>query len=525
MIKYLGHASFYLKFNNISVVVDPWFSKTGAFIGAWAQFPDNSNLDFSWMDDLNYVCITHEHADHFDLDWLSKLNSKTKIIVPEYEDRYLTVMLQQHISNEVIEVPTRTKFELADDFIVTPVIQSVPIWDDSSYIFETPYGTFLDLNDMKPSNDDLEWIKNNFNIDILAVQYSGANWHPIVYNYSDEEKCKISKKKIKLKYDNVIRLFEEFNADFLIPMAGPACFLSDDQFDLNFAEYSIFPSQDHFYHYTQEQGLRDEVVILLPDDEFHILTHNMKNLTAVNLNNQCFTNKKKYLQEYKSKRIDIINNYIDSIEIPDISLLDKIKDYFQPFISKNKFYRDQINGCLLLEIKGPVNENILIDFSSPIDSVSYHQGEKYFCKFEIESRFLNLILEHKLTWEELFLSLRFKAHRWPDEYNESLVVFLRFMRNYSEAAIRQYQRYETSKMLSETFDITYKDAKYKVQRYCPHALGDLSKGEIIDDHVVCPLHGWEFNIKTGQCKNKKKYCIKTENVNEKECNLVDWCKE
>ena len=34
MIKYLGHASFYLKFNNISVVVDPWFSKTGAFIGA-----------------------------------------------------------------------------------------------------------------------------------------------------------------------------------------------------------------------------------------------------------------------------------------------------------------------------------------------------------------------------------------------------------------------------------------------------------------------------------------------------------
>ena len=72
-------------------------------------------------------------------------------------------------------------------------------------------------------------------------------------------------------------------------------------------------------------------------------------------------------------------------------------------------------------------------------------------------------------------------------------------------------------MLSETFDITYKDTEYKVQRYCPHALGDLSKGEIKDGHVVCPLHGWEFNIKTGQCKNKKKYCIKTENVNEKEC--------
>jgi L-ascorbate metabolism protein UlaG (beta-lactamase superfamily) len=31
------------------------------------------------MDDLDYVCITHEHADHFDLDWLSKLNKKLKL--------------------------------------------------------------------------------------------------------------------------------------------------------------------------------------------------------------------------------------------------------------------------------------------------------------------------------------------------------------------------------------------------------------------------------------------------------------
>jgi UDP-MurNAc hydroxylase len=520
MIKFLGHASYYIEYDGVSLVTDPWFSKTGAFLGAWHQFPDNSNINFSWMNDLDYVCITHEHADHFDLDWLSQLNKKTKIIVPKYEDRYLTVMLNKNLPNEVIEVPTRTKYKINEKITICPVIQSVPIWDDCSYIFETPLGTFLNLNDMKPSNDDLNWIKDNFDIDYLAMQYSGANWHPIVYNYTDEQKIKIAKKKIKLKYDNVLRLFESVGAKKLLPMAGPACFLSEDLYHLNFAKYSIFPAQDHFYKYAKLKGYENETIILLPEDELSACNKCLKKLTQKNLLNECFTDKKNYLEQYKNDRIDIINTYLNSIKIPDYELFNLVKERFVPFIRKNKFYRDQIDGKILLHITGPITEYIIIDFTDPINPVKQFNGESHICQFEIESKYLNMILTHELTWEELFLSLRFQAHRWPDEYNEALVVFLRFMRKYSEAAIIQYERYETSKMLSETFDIEHNNKKYTLQRYCPHALGDLSKGEIIDNHVVCPLHGWEFHLDTGQCRNKKKYSIRTEN-NEEECSLVD----
>ena len=508
MIKFLGHASFYLKFENTSVVVDPWFSKTGAFLGSWAQFPDNSKIDFSWKEDLDYVCITHEHEDHFDLEWLSTLNNKVKIIIPKYEDRYLFTILSQNVDNDIIEVPTKTRYKINDSITICPVIQSVPIWDDCSYIFETPMGTFLDMNDMKPANEDLEWIKENFDIDIFAMQYSGANWHPMVYDYPEEEKVEISKKKIKIKYDAVIRLFKEFDAKYLVPNFGPPCFLSDDQFDLNFSDHSIFPTQDHFYEYLKEVNLQDKTAILLPGDEF--TEESFGDVTTQNLQHECFTNKKEYLKRYKEERNKILNGYLENIETPPYKVIDKVKEYFQPFIRKNKFYRDQINGSMLLEIKGAYNEDILVDFSKPINSVKPYEGEKYFCKFEIESKFLNLILDYKITWEELLLSLRFKAHRWPDEYNESLVVFLRFMRNYSEAAIKQYEVYETSKLLNETFSLNYEGEELEVQRYCPHALGDLSKGEVVDGHVICPLHGWEFNLKTGVCKGKSKYCIKVD---------------
>ena len=34
---------------------------------------------------------------------------------------------------------------------------------------------------------------------------------------------------------------------------------------------------------------------------------------------------------------------------------------------------------------------------------------------------------------------------------------------------------------------------------CPHAGGPLGEGILAGDVVECPWHGWEFNVRTGQC--------------------------
>ena len=57
MIKFLGHASIYIKTDTTSLVTDPWFSKNGIFLNSWFQFPDNTDIDLSWKDELDYVCI------------------------------------------------------------------------------------------------------------------------------------------------------------------------------------------------------------------------------------------------------------------------------------------------------------------------------------------------------------------------------------------------------------------------------------------------------------------------------------
>ena len=43
---------------------------------------------------------------------------------------------------------------------------------------------------------------------------------------------------------------------------------------------------------------------------------------------------------------------------------------------------------------------------------------------------------------------------------------------------------------------------YALEDRCPHRGGPLGAGVLEGGHVFCPLHGWEFDLKTGACLNR-----------------------
>jgi NAD(P)H-dependent nitrite reductase small subunit len=43
------------------------------------------------------------------------------------------------------------------------------------------------------------------------------------------------------------------------------------------------------------------------------------------------------------------------------------------------------------------------------------------------------------------------------------------------------------------------DSYFAVHDVCPHAAGSLSEGMVDEDQVICPLHAYGFEIKTGHC--------------------------
>jgi len=42
---------------------------------------------------------------------------------------------------------------------------------------------------------------------------------------------------------------------------------------------------------------------------------------------------------------------------------------------------------------------------------------------------------------------------------------------------------------------------YALDGRCPHRGGPLGEGITENGRVYCPLHGWEFDVKTGACIN------------------------
>jgi nitrite reductase/ring-hydroxylating ferredoxin subunit len=42
---------------------------------------------------------------------------------------------------------------------------------------------------------------------------------------------------------------------------------------------------------------------------------------------------------------------------------------------------------------------------------------------------------------------------------------------------------------------------------CPHQGGSLCEGWVEGDIVICPVHGWEFDMRTGACMTVPGECV------------------
>lgn len=491
-LKYLGHASIYFRTDTTSIVTDPWFSKTGAYESNWFQYPDNTDIDFSWIDTLDYVCISHEHQDHCDIEFLKKLNSSTKIVTANFTNKRFLKLLKSNLVNEIIEVDDRSTYILGD-IKYTPMIQVPMGQEDSAMIFEVDDEVIMNFNDMKPSQKDINWIKEKFDVTYLLKQFSGASWYPLIYDYDDTKMKELCKDKRLFKYQVILNTITQLNPKFYIPFAGPPCFLNDKMFHINLLEENTFPNESDIYHHFKEHHpkVAEKFVVLTPGDSIDC---NWKE----NLKKECFTDKEKYLINYRDRRKNVIEESLTKIERVDYSLLKKSVKYFNPLMKSAKRICKNIDGSILFNVTGDYNEGIIVDFVRK--RVKNFDLDKHFYEFDIEGKWLNHILENKMTWEEFFLTLNFKSRRNPDQYSEHLMAFLKLA---DPISYKEYEDFHFHDLEDEMFDLKFNGKDYTCQRYCPHARGDMSKGKIVDGKIVCPTHNWKFNLSDGQCTTNK----------------------
>ena len=505
----LGHAGILVRTRGVTIVCDPWF--VPAFFGSWFVFPRNDQLPDDIMHDVcnpDFLYVSHLHGDHFDTPFLrERMNKNTTVLLPGFPTREMERAYNKLGFTKFVRTSDATETEIAPNIRIAIHLET-SITDgpggDSAIVISDGESRLVNQNDCR--TDNLDALRNHGPVDLHWLQFSGAIWYPMVYEMDDATKLRLCKEKVSSQFSRAMRYVEAIDGKHVVPSAGPPCFLDDALFPLNMItgdEPSIFPDQRQFLSRLSTAGRTGSMTI--PGTTFNIANGEVTVTQAGSEETvrAIFDNKEQYLRDYQLDWAPWLQELKASWKREPSNLVETLQLWWKPLLDMAPALRQGIGaGCLL----NAGDEGIFIDFARA--KIEPYTDQEYAFRFDIARDLVETVVaERAVDWSNsLFLSCRFTALR-KGEYNEYLYNFFKSL---SVERMTRTEAEAKEKLLGPNHseaDIELGD--YVVQRRCPHRHADLSVfGEIDGDNLVCTLHGWRFDVNTGQCLNAKEKSIR-----------------
>ncbi|WP_194892257.1 Rieske 2Fe-2S domain-containing protein [Catenulispora pinisilvae] len=512
----IGHAGMLVETAAGRIVCDPWF--TPAYFASWFPFPDNSaygaQADPAGIRDAEYLFVSHLHHDHYDPRWLAENMSKdTTVLLPDYQVPDLRDELEklgfrnfvQTRNREVTELPGGLRILI--DALITPT--DGPLGDSGIAIDDGEVRIF-NQNDARPVDDGaVAGFASGDNghsgpYDAHFLQYSGAIWYPMVYDFPERMKATVGRRKRENGMARALRYVDQYDAKQVFPFAGPPCFLDerDGLFAINDFDddpTNVFPSQLAFLEFMREQGhdnghlfIPGTTVVLGPDGKCEIEQVPQSQIDEI------YGDRRTYLTNYQKRAQPQIEAMHAGLPQDKSDLVGQLKQWVEPLLAWADHTCAGLNGRILLETADPatgeVDDQIVFDFLTR--TVGEWDGEAE-CRYRFRTDrplIEELVRNRTPDWvNELFLSCRFQASR-KGPYNEYIYTFFKSL---SEEHMTYVEGY-----YAESSDVTdlAKAEGYAVQRHCPHLKADLTRfGTVADGVLTCSMHGWQFDLASGRC--------------------------
>jgi UDP-MurNAc hydroxylase len=334
-------------------------------------------------------------------------------------------------------------------------------------------------------------------IDLHFLQYSGAMWWPVVYELPAEEKRRHAEAKRDNQMQRAVGYAKAIGARMVVPSAGPPCFVDPDLFgfnDVDRAADNIFPDQTVFLERDDVAELNAQLTI--PGTQFDVhdgaidVTQPMPDDELARI----FSHKREYLEQYQADWADWLDKEKASWPVPEPDLVGRIRTWWEPLLEQAPNTRQAIGRKLLLRAG---DEDVLVDFLE--GAVRAWDGqESYQYLLDLPRPLVEWCVQNRaVDWSNsLFLSLRFSAWR-PGEYCEELFSFLKSL---NEERLAVLEAHIAHKRAASPVDDEIEIGAYVVQRRCPHKGADLRRfGELDGCVLTCSMHGWKFDLETGEC--------------------------
>ena len=492
-VTFLGQAGLFLKTRGGSILCDPWFSP--AYFASWFPFPSSEGVDRAAISSPDYLYVSHQHFDHFDPRFIREYVSKdATVLLPDFPLDSLERALRDLGFTSFLRLPHAQVVEhrglrLMCLAMVAPV--DGPL-GDSGLLVDDGEMRIFDQNDSRPI--DFDAIGAFGALDAHFLQFSGAIWYPMVYQYPEKMMQALGRKKRENELARALRYAQQVGARFVVPSAGPPCFLDDDLFALNDFDRdpaNTFPDQTVFIEYMQANGLENGR-LMIPGSVAHLTEGEMS--VAHPLPDEevraIFTQKRAYLTAYQERMRPLIEAERATWPHPEVDILAELTEWFEPLLAQADIISAGINGRILLDCD---RVQVALDFHTR--KVYAWDGGEWDYRFHIAAPLIeSCIVRHEVDWvNALLLSCRFEAER-KGAYNEYVYTFFKCL---SPERMAYAEGYWAEQVPEHQF---WESHGYRIQRRCPHLKADLTRFSQIEDGILtCTLHGWQFELESGRC--------------------------
>jgi UDP-MurNAc hydroxylase len=490
----VGHAGLFVETRGGSVLCDPWF--TPAYFGSWFPFPRNDVLDPATFASPDYLYVSHLHRDHFDPDFLARhVDKRARVLLPAFRVPFLEDALRVLGFTEFV----RTRHGRAVDLgglEVTLFAMTAPAdgpLGDSAIVIADDTARVLNQNDARPGDPAELEASGPFDADFL--QFSGASWYPVVYDFPPAERSRLASEKRANGLDRAERYVRMMHARHVFPSAGPPCFLDDDLWELNDfdrADDNIFPDQTVWL-----ERLTDvDAHLVVPGTVVELAGAKLsvhQPATGDELM-EPFTDKRAYLEQYRADWKPWLAAEHDSWSHGRRDVVSDLREWFEPLLVDAPLTRSGIGGSVLLHLGDVV---VVIDFvhGDVREWDEERDGDAVVYRIDVERALVEACIERRLDdWvNSLLLSCRFRAHR-NGPFNEYVHTFFKSLSPERMAYVER--SYRDRLRQDETFECD----GWRLQRRCPHRQADLTRfGTITDGVLHCSVHDWEWDLATGRC--------------------------
>jgi len=509
-ITFLGQAGLFIETRHGSILCDPWFNP--AYFASWFPFPSNEEVDREKLSRPTYLYVSHMHHDHFDPQFLSEHVWKEAIVLlPDYPLDLLERSLRELGFTKFIHTKNAQAIEV-DGLRFMIMAMAAPIdgpLGDSSLMVDDGETRILDQNDSRPIDLDL---LNSFGpFDAHFVQFSGAIWYPMVYQFPEKMMQALGRKKRENEMARALRYIREIGASFVVPSAGPPCFLDDHLFSFNDFDrdpVNTFPDQTVFIEYMQANGL-DNGRLMIPGTvgtltkEAFTIEHPFPDAQVQAI----FSDKRTYLEAYRARQQPVIDAQKASWPRGQVDILASLRDWFEPLMEIADLTAVGINGRVLIDCDV---QQIVLDFHTR--RVYAWRDEEWDYRFHIDRALLEYcIIRHEEDWiNQIFLSCRFEAQR-KGAYNEYVYNFFKCL---TPERLQYAEGYYSEKTAVQQL---WESNGYRIQRRCPHLKADLTRFAKIENGVLtCTMHGWQFELATGHCLTSEGHPLYAQPIEQQE---------